>query len=199
MKIEGFNGKFQQANRGVAAAPPVETPRVEMAKKPVCKPENIRSFNLKKALEETKEKANDRQEGQGLRTENNRVKAQSEFSAADVVAALESYVTTLSDEDKATKIALSSHAPKVEGFVITLEVDNDFLLARMTDLHPTLLSFLMKKLNNGFITLNVQIYVEKNDGEEKKRLFTAKDKFDYFTSINPVVSELKALFGLEIE
>ena len=199
MKIEGFNGKFQQANGGVVAAPPVEAPHAETTKKPIYKPENIHSFNLKKALEETKEKANDQQDGQGLRTEDNRVKAQSEFTAADVTAALESYITTLSDEDKATKIALSSHAPKVEGFVITLEVDNDFLLTRTMDLHPVLLSFLMKKLNNGFITLNVQIYVDKNDGEEKKRLFTAKDKFEHFASINPAVGELKALFGLEIE
>ncbi len=199
MKIEGFNGKFQQANGGVVAAPPVEAPHAETTKKPIYKPENIHSFNLKKALEETKEKANDQQDGQGLRTEDNRVKAQSEFTAADVTAALESYITTLGDEDKATKIALSSHAPKVEGFVITLEVDNDFLLTRTMDLHPVLLSFLMKKLNNGFITLNVQIYVDKNDGEEKKRLFTAKDKFEHFASINPAVGELKALFGLEIE
>ena len=127
------------------------------------------------------------------------MKAQSEFTAADVTAALESYITTLGDEDKATKIALSSHAPKVEGFVITLEVDNDFLLTRTMDLHPVLLSFLMKKLNNGFITLNGQIYVDQNDGEEKKRLLTAKDKFEHFASINPAVGELKALFGLEIE
>ena len=143
MKIEGFNGKFQQANGGVVAAPPVEAPHAETTKKPIYKPENIHSFNLKKALEETKEKANDQQDGQGLRTEDNRVKAQSEFTAADVTAALESYITTLGDEDKATKIALSSHAPKVEGCVITLEVDNDFLLTRTMDLHPVLLSFLM--------------------------------------------------------
>ena len=33
----------------------------------------------------------------------------------------------------------------------------------------------------------------------KKDGFTAKDKFDHFVQINPAVSELKALFGLEIE
>ena len=62
-----------------------------------------------------------------------------------------------------------------------------------------LLSFLTKRLNNGFITLNVQVYTEPENGEEKRRLFTAKDKFDHFVEINPAVSELKALFGLEIE
>mgnify|MGYP006862532306 CR=1 FL=1 len=132
------------------------------------------------------------------KVEDNRVKAQSEFTVADVTSALETYVATLR-EDTAVKIALTSHSPKVQGFVITLEVDNDFLLSKVTDIHPYLLSFLAKRLNNGFITLNVQVYMEPENGEEKRRLFTAKDKFDHFVQINPAVSELKALFGLEIE
>ena len=138
-----------------------------------------------------------REEG-GAKVEDNRVKAQSEFTVADVTSALETYVATLR-EDTAVKIALTSHSPKVQGFVITLEVDNDFLLSKVTDIHPYLLSFLAKRLNNGFITLNVQVYMEPENGEEKRRLFTAKDKFDHFVQINPAVSELKALFGLEIE
>lgn len=200
MKIDGFNGKFQQSGGGViTAAAPEEVTRVEnTVKKPVYKPDNIHSFNLKKALEETKEVAKELPDEQHTSADDNRVKAQSEFSAADVSAALDAYIASLG-EDKTVRIALSSHIPKVDGFVITLEVDNDFLLTKVVDLHSALLSFLMKKLNNGFITLNEQIYVEKNDGEEKKRLFTAKDKFEHFATINPAVGELKALFGLEIE
>ena len=38
-----------------------------------------------------------------------------------------------------------------------------------------------------------------DDGKEKKRLFTAKDKFEHFMGLNPAVGELKNLFGLEIE
>ena len=149
-------------------------------------------------MAETRESLQVRQEEGGAKVEDNRVKAQSEFTVADVTSALETYVAT-SQEDTAVKIALTSHTPKVQGFVITLEVDNDFLLSKVTDIHPYLLSFLTKRLNNGFITLNVQVYTEPENGEEKKRLFTAKDKFDHFVQINPAVSELKALFGLEIE
>ena len=149
-------------------------------------------------MAETRESLQVRQEEGGTKVEDNRVKAQSEFTVADVTSALETYVAT-SQEDTAVKIALTSHSPKVQGFVITLEVDNDFLLSKVTDIHPYLLSFLTKRLNNGFITLNVQVYTEPENGEEKKRLFTAKDKFDHFVEINPAVSELKALFGLEIE
>lgn len=149
-------------------------------------------------MAETRENLQIQREEGGEKVENNRVKAQSEFTVADVTSALETYVAT-SQEDTAVKIALTSHSPKVQGFVITLEVDNDFLLSKVTDIHPYLLSFLAKRLNNGFITLNVQVYMEPENGEEKRRLFTAKDKFDHFVQINPAVSELKALFGLEIE
>ena len=137
-------------------------------------------------MAETRESLQVRQEEGSAKVEDNRVKAQSEFTVADVISALETYVAT-SQEDTTVKIAF------------TLEVDNDFLLSKVTDIHPYLLSFLTKRLNNGFITLNVQVYTEPENGEEKKRLFTAKDKFDHFVEINPAVSELKALFGLEIE
>ena len=149
-------------------------------------------------MAETRENLQIQREEGGEKVEDNRVKAQSEFTVADVTSALETYVAT-SREDTAVKIALTSHSPKVQGFVITLEVDNDFLLSKVTDIHPYLLSFLAKRLNNGFITLNVQVYMEPENGEEKRRLFTAKDKFDHFVQINPAVSELKAVFGLEIE
>ena len=149
-------------------------------------------------MAETRESLQVRQEEESAKVEDNRVKAQSEFTVADVISALETYVAT-SQEDTTVKIALTSHTPKVQGFVITLEVDNDFLLSKVTDIHPYLLSFLTKRLNNGFITLNVQVYTEPENGEEKKRHITAKDKFDHFVEINPAVSELKALFGLEIE
>ena len=149
-------------------------------------------------MAETRENLQIQREEGGEKVEDIRVKAQSEFTVADVTSALETYVAT-SQEDTAVKIALTSHSPKVQGFVITLEVDNDFLLSKVTDIHPYLLSFLAKRLNNGFITLNVQVYMEPENGEEKRRLFTAKDKFDHFVQINPAVSELKALFGLEIE
>ena len=152
-------------------------------------------------MAETRENLQIQREEGGAKVEDNRVKAQSEFTVADVTSALETYVATLR-EDTAVKIALTSHSPKVQGFVITLEVDNDFLLSKVSkieEMRPYLLSFLTQKLNNGFITLNVQVYMEPENGEEKRRLFTAKDKFDHFVQINPAVSELKALFGLEIE
>lgn len=198
LKIANFNGKFQQSGGVTTASVVGEMPSVPAGKTNVYKAEPPRSFKLKMAMAETREDQRIQQEEGGTKVEDNRVKAQCEFTVVDVVSALENYVAT-SLEDTTIKIALTSHAPQVQGFVITLEVDNDILLSKMMDIHPYLLSFLSKKLNNGFITLNVQVYTEPESGEEKRRLFTAKDKFDHFVEINPAVSELKTLFGLEIE
>ena len=130
--------------------------------------------------------------------ESRRVSAKDAFTAEGAAAALRRYAGGLSS-DQALKVALTSHAPKVEGFVITLAVDNDFLLGRVNDARASLLEFLAKELNNGYITLNATVYVEPADGKEEKRLFTAKDKLDYFLGKNPAVAELKSLFNLELE
>ncbi len=62
-----------------------------------------------------------------LKVEDNRVKAQSEFTA-DVISALETYVAT-SQEDTTLRLPLTSHTPKVR-VCHHLEVDNDFLLSK---------------------------------------------------------------------
>jgi len=149
------------------------------------------------AMEETKEDLQARKEGVTPQV-SDKIKVRNEFTVADVTAALNAYIDS-SQEETAVKIALTSHTPKVQGFIITLEVDNDFLLAKVMELHAHLLSFLLEKLNNGFITLNAQVYVDTEDVQDKKRLFTAKDKFEHFVAVNPAVGELKELFGLEIE
>lgn len=149
-------------------------------------------------MAESKEDLREQQLGEAGKSEDHKIKAQTEFTVVDVSSALEAYMGSLK-EDTGVKIALTSHAPKVQGFVVTLEVDNDFLLGKVTDLHPSLLAYLMKRLNNGFVTLNVQVHAGVDEGQDKKRLFTAKDKFEHFIELNPAVGELKALFGLEIE
>ena len=126
------------------------------------------------------------------------VSAREPFQATDVTRVLQDYVVGLKDDHR-VRVGLTTHAPKVEGFVITIEVDNDILLREMMELQPRLLSFLMKHLHNGGIVLNFKLYMQQVNDSDAKRLYTAKDKFDYFLEMNPAVGELKKLFGLELE
>ena len=206
MKIDGFNGKFQQGGAATAtpAAAGAQTPPVRPATQPsgaaqpLRRSVPLRTFGVKEAMNEVMEEAAHLEKPAAYAAESHRVKAKDSFTAEQVSAALRQYVGTLRS-DQAVKVALTSHRPRVEGFVITLEVDNDFLLERVNDLQASLADFLSRQLNNGYITLNVKVYVEPTDGKEEKRLFTAKDKLDYFLSKNPAVAELKSLFGLELE
>lgn len=57
---------------------------------------------------------------------------------------------------------------------------------------------LMKTLNNGFLSFDFQLF-DSNKTTEVKKLYTAEEKFNRFVEINPVVVELKKIFGLELE
>lgn len=162
------------------------------------RPAGLRSFSLKQAMSETMDETAHAAVPEARAVESRRVKAKDAFTEENVAAALRQYAGSL-ESDHAVKVALTSHEPKVDGFVITLEVDNDFLLGRVNDSRPALLDFLERQLNNGYIALNVTLYVEPADGKEEKRLFTAKDKLDYFMEKNAAVAELKAIFNLELE
>ena len=205
LKIEGFGGKFQQgattsstSDRPVAPQPAVSSrPTMPTGSSRPLKTAPVSSFSLKQAMNETREDS-PKEKTVARDASDLCVKAKDAFTGEKVKTALQTYITTLK-ADQAVKVALTSHPPKVEGFVITIEVDNDFLLERVNDLQPYLLSFLEKHLNNGYISLNVCLYVEQDDGREQKRLFTSKDKLDHFMAINPAVAELKTLFGLELE
>ncbi len=191
LKIDGFIGKFQQE-----VCPPV--PAVSASRpavKPVMRPA-IESFKLKQAMAESKDYAEIRNTPEVQRIEK-KVKAQDPFDGKTVSSVLSTFID--SSVGEAVKVALTSHPPKVNGFVVTIEVDNEFLMAKMNELHQRILSYLAERLNNGYITLNIELYKETDDGKEKKRLFTAKDKFEHFMGLNPAVGELKNLFGLEIE
>ena len=189
LKIDNFGGKFQQ---GEGVALPVEKPRVQSAPKVSA----IHSFKLKEAMAEAKDYVEIQKVTEVEKVEK-KIKAQDAFDTKAVSVVLSSFVDDSAGE--AIRVALTSHTPKVNGFVITLEVDNEFLLAKMNDLHPQIIAYLTERLNNSFITLNFELYKETGNDRENKRLFTSKDKFEHFVKLNPAVGELRSLFGLEIE
>lgn len=95
-------------------------------------------------------------------------------------------------------IALKSHTPEVEGNRIIVKVDNQIQAEKLEAIRHNLQHALMQGLNNGFIELEIRIF-ENTSGEEERRLITAQDKLAYFMEENPVVAEMKKLFGLELE
>ena len=119
------------------------------------------------------------------------------FDQNNVTKVLHDYLAS-EELDPILKTALTAHTPLICDHVITLEVDNEFLLEKLNDLHLQLSTYLKKNLKNDAIHLVFSLCkVEKKNIE--KQLFTSKDKFHYLLSLNPGEEELQKIFGLEIE
>ena len=99
-----------------------------------------------------------------------KVEARDVIDERKVVAALERYIQDHRPEPTVA-IALKTHRPEIDGENIVLAVDNQ---------------------------LSFKLFDDQNSTEEKK-LFTAGEKFRHFIELNPVVADLKSIFGLELD
>lgn len=125
------------------------------------------------------------------------INAHHPFNVEKVVEGVKKYI--LQHHPEATiELALNTHAPIIDKEKIIILVDNQLQLEKLETLKNHLSGFLMRYLNNGVLVLNFQLF-DTGKTTEKKRLFTATEKLDHFMQLNPVVAELKQLFGLELE
>ena len=109
----------------------------------------------------------------------------------------EKYITEHTPE-QTVSIALKTHRPVIEGEKIVLLVDNQIQLEKVEAIRMHLQNMLMKNLKNGYVTFEFKLF-DSNTTQEEKKLFTASEKFEHFMKLNPVVADLKNIFGLELE
>lgn len=126
-----------------------------------------------------------------------KIEARETFDEAKVAAALERYITDHKPEPTVS-IALKTHRPLIEGEKIILLVDNQLQLEKLEAMRMHLQNMLMRTLKNGFITFEFKLF-DANSTHEEKKLFTSSEKFEHFVKLNPVVADLKNIFGLELD
>lgn len=194
LKIEGFDGKFQATTLAEVKDKPQD--KVTSVKKilPEEKMKPSASFKLKEALaasSETYGKKNVVSEQKLL------LDARDSFDIEKIEKAYDDYIREHKPETTVV-IALKAHKPIVRGEEICIEIDNQLQLERLEALKISLQNALIKKLNNGFISLHLTFFDDKNSKEEKK-LITAQDKLEHFIRQNPVVGKMCEIFGLQIE
>lgn len=114
-----------------------------------------------------------------------------------VKKAIQDYIA-VHKPDPTITLALTTHLPLVDGEKITLLVDNQLQLDKLEAIKVHLQTVFMKSLNNGFITMEFKLF-DTNTTKEEKKLFTSSEKFEHFVKLNPVVAELKNIFGLELD
>lgn len=126
-----------------------------------------------------------------------KVDAHDPLEVGRVGDALKAYVTARKP-GVTVEVALTAHHPSLERDKITVFADNQLQLKELESLKGDIRSFLMECLNNGCLVCEFKLF-SSEDAQEEKKLFTSSEKLEHFREINPVVDELKHLFGLELE
>lgn len=169
------------------------------ARKPVDtgRPRPDSSFKIKDTLRQVNQTQPEVKVRQTVVEKQVQVESREAIDESKVKMALEKYVADHRPESTVA-FALKTHRPQVETEHIVIFVDNQLQLEKLETMKMHLLNALTKTLRNGFITLQFELFDTGVTTEEKK-LFTSSEKFEHFLKLNPVVADLKKIFGLELE
>lgn len=126
-----------------------------------------------------------------------KIAARDAFDNGQLMAVIESYAADKSI-DPTISIALKAHHPLVDKEHITIFADNQLQIDKLNGVKMHFQNILMRQLNNGFLSVEFRLF-EADVAHEEKKLYTASEKFEHFLSLNPVVADLKRVFGLEID
>lgn len=193
LKIEGFDGKFQVTGEEREKQPETTTPVKKILPEEKTKPSA--SFKLKEAFAASSQDYNGKKDV--VAEQRIKLDARDTFDAGQVEKAYDDYIRVHKPETTVV-VALKAHKPVIRGEEICIEIDNQLQQERLEALKINLQNALMRSLNNGFISLSLKFFDDKNNKEEKK-LITAQDKLEHFVKQNPVVGKMCEMFGLQIE
>ncbi len=193
LKIEGFDGKFQVTGEEREKQPETTTPVKKILPEEKTKPSA--SFKLKEAFAASSQDYNGKKDV--VAEQRIKLDVRDTFDAGQVEKAYDDYIRVHKPETTVV-VALKAHKPVIRGEEICIEIDNQLQQERLEALKINLQNALMRSLNNGFISLSLKFFDDKNNKEEKK-LITAQDKLEHFVQQNPVVGKMCEMFGLQIE
>lgn len=116
------------------------------------------------------------------------------FSEEQLVTAWNEYAAHLTEE-KLLKNSMTLYLPRMIGDTLfEVEVNSDLNKQYLTDNSHSILSYLREKLNNGEITMTIQIA----EGNAIRKALTSHEIFDEMTKQNPSLQKLSDEFGLEL-
>lgn len=197
MKIGGFNGKFLEPG----AVPKVPAPQktVQTPARQAVDAERVRpdaSFKIRDSLRQVNQ-AQPVAKTEVVVEKQIQVDAREAIDEQKLETALKRYIKDYKP-DPTVAIALETHRPEINGEDIVLRVDNQLQLDKLEAMKMHLRNILMKTLNNGHLSISFKMFDQQTTKEEKK-LFTSGEKFEHFIKLNPVIADLKNVFGLELE
>lgn len=194
LKIDAFSGKFGEAVNIPVATQLAKTESKRQSEAVRIRPDS--SFKIKSMLSEVvKEQPGSKPKVEVVKYE--QVEEREAIDVAKVADAVERYISEYKPEPLVV-MALKTHQPFVEKEQVVLFADNQLQLDKLDAMKMHFLHALMKTLHNGYLALDFRLF-DANITTEAKKIFTASEKFEHFIELNPVVADLKNIFGLEFD
>lgn len=199
VEIIPFTGqtKHEKDDKPVLKSPAKEiAPVVEMQKevKVLASP----TGNLKTSYLSIKEMQEQQRISKTSNGEFEKDKPKKQFTYDDLIMTWKRFAFQCKEEGMDTLYAaLSGRDPKVnlETFMITHEIDNTVQKTFLESNEARLMSFLRTELEN----FSVSLTIIEITGDDSKKLYSGKDKFEDMAKRNPHLQTLQKRFKLDID
>lgn len=117
------------------------------------------------------------------------------FTVEQFKACWQAYAQKAKDDDKIHLFTLlTSNEPLLDGFHVTVLVENIALESTLQAEKIELLNYLRGSLSN----FDIQIFSKRVEAKQSDRIYTNKDKYAYLLEKNPKLEEFRQKFNLDI-
>ncbi len=117
------------------------------------------------------------------------------FTTDQFMACWQAYAQKAKEEDKIHLFTLlSSNEPLIDGFHVTVLVENIALESTLQSEKIELLNYLRGNLSN----FDIQIFSKRVEAKQSDRIYTNKDKYAYLVEKNPKLEEFRQKFNLDV-
>ncbi|MCF4101444.1 DNA polymerase III subunit gamma/tau [Gillisia sp. M10.2A] len=190
--------KVSEVSNLTTPTPAVETPKETSEEKPVATsetttktPEKVSGLSLSSIRKKRELLAKQ----QGQQHQHAVEEKDTPFNETQLHAAWDEYIHRIKNKgEKILASIMETDMPKVNGHVISMELPNSTMKKDLEKGQNPLMSFLKKKLNNTFISLEIHV----NEQAAKKFAFTDMEKYNKLKEKNPLIEKLRATFDLDI-
>jgi DNA polymerase-3 subunit gamma/tau len=117
------------------------------------------------------------------------------FTKEQLVACWQTFANSRQNNGLSTEQIILRKPIELSGQTIILKLDNHIQIAQLSGFKPELMAFLRRNLKNSAI----QLQEEVGPQEARKTIYTSQEKFKYLAEKHPLLLDLKATLGLDLD
>lgn len=105
------------------------------------------------------------------------------------------YLQELKKQDREVEYQLFAQSFELNEYIVTIQLPNPIQLDQLVQFKQELLDYLRKQLKNDKIDIKGEVIAI----EQKKKIYTAEEKFAFLLEKNPALKDLKNQFDLDLD